>query len=345
MAVMDYMKKKGAGILLGAVFVLSGFVKAVDPVGFSYKIEEYLRMFGGTEWHGAAIAFAVVLCAAEMILGLLLLSGLWRRLAAVAAFLFVSGFTVLTYVIYADPYGGINECGCFGEAIHLSNGATLAKNVFLLLVAGVNLWQAFRAERCGFEVWQAGLTAGIVVLAFAVPLYACFYLPPFDFLPYGVGSKVERGGDLRWYDAGFNDVTEKMFAEGKPVYMVGMRSAMPSEAVERMAALYEAYCSGEIVLFAAASESGLTFPGGGDVPVCFMDGMVLKSLLRSRVGVVAFTAEGRIAGKWNLLHTPYRFTGRYGNELCGERRKQVVFFGVLAVMLFLLFYGRKKLVK
>ena len=87
MAVMDYMKKKGAGILLGAVFVLSGFVKAVDPVGFSYKIEEYLRMFGGTEWHEAAIAFAVVLCAAEMILGLLLLSGLWRRAAAVAAFL------------------------------------------------------------------------------------------------------------------------------------------------------------------------------------------------------------------------------------------------------------------
>ena len=76
-----------------------------------------------------------------------------------------------------------------------------------------------------------------------------------------------------------------------------------------------------------------------------MDGVVLKSLLRSRVGVVAFTAEGRIAGKWNLLHTPYRFTGGYGKELCGERRKQVVFFGVLAVMLFLLFYGRKKLVK
>ena len=124
-----------------------GFVKAVDPVGLSYKIEEYLRMFQLSGWSVFSVSFAVLLCAAEMTLGLLLLLRLWRRVTAVAVTSFMVGFTILTYWIYTDPYGGINECGCFGEAIHLSNGATFAKNMVLLVVAGFHLRNVFRQDK------------------------------------------------------------------------------------------------------------------------------------------------------------------------------------------------------
>ncbi len=73
-----------------------------------------------------------------------------------------------------------------------------------------------------------------------------------------------------------------------------------------------------------------------------MDNVVLKSILRTSAGVVAF-ADERIVGKWNLLYTPYRFEGGYGEELSRERLKSGMFWGVLLLMLGGLFYGRQKL--
>ena len=105
--------------------------------------------------------------------------------------------------------------------------------------------------------------------------------------------------------------------------------------------MYEAYRDGTVNLFGVASGSGMTIPGYADIPVYFMDGVVLKSVLRTPVGVVAFVGD-RIVGKWNLLYTPYRFDGGYGNELTWERVKRGAFFVVSAVMIVLLFYGYKK---
>ena len=131
----SFISRMWTDIFLGVLFVVSGFVKAVDPVGLSYKIEEYLGMFQLSGWSGLSMLLSVLLCAAELTLGLLLLLRLWRRITAVAVTLFILVFTILTYSIYTDPYGGINECGCFGEAVHLSNGATFAKNLILLVQA------------------------------------------------------------------------------------------------------------------------------------------------------------------------------------------------------------------
>ena len=111
----SFISRMWTDIFLGVLFVVSGFVKAVDPVGLSYKIEEYLGMFQLSGWSGLSMLLSVLLCAAELTLGLLLLLRLWRRITAVAVTLFILVFTILTYSIYTDPYGGINECGCFGE--------------------------------------------------------------------------------------------------------------------------------------------------------------------------------------------------------------------------------------
>ena len=321
--------------------MVSGFVKAVDPVGLSYKIEEYLGMFQLSGWSGLSMLLSVLLCAAELTLGLLLLLRLWRRITAVAVTLFILVFTVLTYSIYTDPYGGINECGCFGEAFHLSNGATFAKNLILLVVSGFHLRNVFRQAGNDFNYRQPGLVAGVLVLAFFVPLYAYFYLPPFDFLPYNVGSEIGTENAIHLYDTGFNEVSDQVFSGGKPTYMIGIKERITPEVGDKLAALYEAYRDGTVNLFVAAFQSGMTVPGYEDIPVYLMDGVVLKSILRTSVGVVAF-ADDRIVGKWNLLYTPYRFDGGYGNELTWERVKRGAFFGVLAVMIVLLFYGYKK---
>ena len=338
----SFIKERWSDVVLGVLFVVSGFVKAVDPVGLSYKIEEYLGMFQLSGWRMFPISFAILLCVAEMTLGLLLLLRLWRRVAAVTVTLFILGFTVLTYLIYTDPYGGINECGCFGEAIHLSNGATFAKNILLLVVAGLHLWKVFRQAEAPFNCRQFGLTVGVLLVAFFVPLYAYFYLPPFDFLPYNIGARM--GADaIQLYDTELDNVTEKAFATGKPTYMIGMREEIFPETESKIAALHEAYRGGRINLFVATSRSGVAIPDYDDVPVYFMDNVVLKSISRSSAGVVAFTADRRIAGKWNLLYTPYRFERSYGEELGGERLKRGGFLGFLLLVVGLLFYGRKKM--
>lgn len=329
-------------VVLGVVFVISGFVKAIDPMGFSYKIEEYLGMFQLSDWGILSVSFAVLLCAAEMTLGLLLLLRLWRRGTAVAVMLFILGFTLLTYLIYTDPYGGINECGCFGEAFHLSNGNTFAKNILLLAVAGIHLWNVFRQKKNPFHYRQVGLTLGVLAVAFLVPLYSYVYLPPFDFLPYQVGSEIGTEHTVSLYDAGFNDVTEKLFTGDKPTYMIGMKKEMNQETSRKIAALHRAYRNGGIHLFAAVSKNGLTIPDYDDIPVYFMDDVALKSILRTSAGVVAFTAGRRIAGKWNLVYTPYRFERGYGEEIGRERWIRGAFFGVLLLMIGGLFYGHKK---
>ena len=104
-----------------------------------------------------------------------------------------------------------------------------------------------------------------------------------------------------------------MFSGGKSTYMIGIKEKITPEVGDKLAVLYQAY----------------------------RDGTALKSILRTSAGVVAF-ADDRIVGKWNLLYTPYCFEGEYGNELTWERVKRGAFFGVLAVMIVLLFYGYKK---
>ena len=320
MSLRSFISRMWTDIFLGVLFVVSGFVKAVDPVGLSYKIEEYLGMFQLSGWSGLSMLLSVLLCAAELTLGLLLLLRLWRKLTAVVVTLFILGFTILTYSIYTDPYGGINECGCFGEAFHLSNGATFAKNLILLVVAGFHLWNVFRQAGNDFNYRQLGLVSGVLVLAFFVPLYAYFYLPPFDFLPYNVGSEIEAENAIHLYDTGFNEVSDQVFSGGKPTYMIGIKEKITPEVGDKLAVLYEAYRDGTVNLF----------------------GVALKSILRTSAGVVAFVND-RIVGKWNLLYTPYHFDGRYGDELTWERVKRGVFFVVLVVMVVLLFYGREKI--
>lgn len=116
-------------ILTGAVFIYSGFVKLIDLWGFIYKIEEYLSVWGFSVPRGVNLICALLLSTTEFVAGVMLLTGCYKRTSAWLLTLMMAVMLPLTAYIYiADP---VSDCGCFGDAIILSNGATFLKNIVL----------------------------------------------------------------------------------------------------------------------------------------------------------------------------------------------------------------------
>ena len=174
--------------LLGLTFVFSGFVKAVDPLGTTYKIEDYLKAFGGFFNHFIPIAEPAAWCliAFEFVLGICLLLNIKTQWTSWLAMLMLLVLTPLTlYIAIKNP---VSDCGCFGDAIVISNWATFGKNIVLLvlvitlLVLKKHIPQTFR--------WQAELGAAVIALCLVCGfmLYARLHLPVIDFRPYKAGN-------------------------------------------------------------------------------------------------------------------------------------------------------------
>ena len=197
-------------LLLGACFVASGWLKGVDPYGTSLKLSEYFRVWG---WSGFVadhpLAWSVCLCAGELCLGLLLLSGVFRKAVAWGTVAVMSAFTALTAWLAFSPVGmSVQDCGCFGDAFTLGHGATLLKNVLLWALAVWHLW-VVRAETWhGLKGWRT--TACCAVFSLAVPLYSAVWLPPVDFLPFGRGAALSAVPGFGVYDGRYEEVTDSL---------------------------------------------------------------------------------------------------------------------------------------
>jgi uncharacterized membrane protein YphA (DoxX/SURF4 family) len=175
-------------IAVGLLFIFSGLIKANDPLGFSYKLEEYFEVFHLTFFNSLALSIAIILCALEMILGFALLIG--ARAAAVAwgLLLLIIFFAFLTF--YSAFFKVVQTCGCFGDAIPLTPWQSFSKDLVLLiliLVLFVNR-HAIKpilkpeAAKVGFII--------AVIFSFGVGIYTYNFLPVIDFLPYKVGANV-----------------------------------------------------------------------------------------------------------------------------------------------------------
>lgn len=173
-------------ILLGAVFIYSGFVKAVDPWGGQYKIADYFNAWGSPMSDGINLMAGCLLSGAEFLMGVMLITGSFRRLTAIAALIFMSFMTGLTlYIWIADP---VKDCGCFGEALILSNAATFWKNVVLwILTFALFLYNGKVRPLIHHRFQWLGLvfSAAFVI---AVQFIGYNIQPLIDFRPYPVGS-------------------------------------------------------------------------------------------------------------------------------------------------------------
>ena len=181
---------------LALVFILSGFVKAVDPLGTQYKIQDYLVALGWSEVFPDFLPFliAVLLGVVEFCLGVYLFFGIRRIITPRALVLIMSFMTPLTLWLAIDE--PISDCGCFGDAIVLSNWQTFWKNVLLLLASITVLkWRKriFPLVTTRLD-WSIGLYGFLFVLG--VTCYCYYKLPIFDFRPYYIGADIRKGMEI-----------------------------------------------------------------------------------------------------------------------------------------------------
>ena len=182
--------------MLAALFIFSGFVKAVDPLGSFYKIQDYLTAFGIISWFPAylPLLFAIVLSSAEFCVGVFLFFGVRRKIASTLALLLMSVMTPLTlYLALANP---VSDCGCFGDAWVLTNWQTFGKNI-VLLVAAIAVFRdrklMFRFVTLKIE-WMVSLYT--LLFVFALSFYCLEYLPVLDFRPYKIGTNIKAGMEI-----------------------------------------------------------------------------------------------------------------------------------------------------
>lgn len=175
-------------LVVGGVFIFSGFTKAVDPWGTCYKITDYLNALGLGNWSGTALFIAVALAALEFVLGICLALGTYRRSTPIMALLLMLVMTPLT--LWLAVTDAVRDCGCFGDALHLSNWATLGKNVLLLL--GVLYLLLFNRSLRGVygPAVQWIVSALSFALVMAVAYYGYFYQPLIDYRPYPIGTQL-----------------------------------------------------------------------------------------------------------------------------------------------------------
>jgi len=176
--------------LLGIVFVFSGVVKAIDPLGTVYKIEDYLKAFGGffTDLLPLAEVAAWCLIIIELLLGVCMLLNVRTQWTAWISLLFYLVMTPLTlYIALTNP---VSDCGCFGDAIVLTNWQTFWKNVVLIILSIVLVLLRKSVRQLWSNWMEVVLAALTIVVAIAFMAWTRHHLPVKDFRPYKIGNHL-----------------------------------------------------------------------------------------------------------------------------------------------------------
>ena len=180
-----------ARIIFGLVFLFSGFVKAVDPLGTAYKISDYLEAFSLTSLDFLAFPASLLLIATEFTIGFNILFNVHLKASTWIASLFMLVMTPVTlYLAISNP---ISDCGCFGDAIVMTNWQTFYKNVVLcIILAIIALLQ--NHTRPWLSNWGAWIVTLLpILISFGISIYCYNLLPIIDFRPYKIGNNIIEG--------------------------------------------------------------------------------------------------------------------------------------------------------
>jgi uncharacterized membrane protein YphA (DoxX/SURF4 family) len=176
-------------VLVGLLFIFSGLIKANDPLGFSYKLEEYFEVFHITFLSNLAVGLAIFLCALEMLFGFVLLIGAYGKKVAWGLLLLIIFFTFLTF--YSAAFKVVQTCGCFGDAIVLTPWQSFSKDlILLLLIVFIFIKRAYIQPLFTNAKAERRVIIIATIISFGIGFYTYNFLPVMDFLAYKVGANI-----------------------------------------------------------------------------------------------------------------------------------------------------------
>lgn len=176
-------------LFVGLLFIFSGLIKANDPTGFGYKLDEYFLVFGLDFFSDYSTWIAVLICGVEISLGIFLLLGFYKNKVAWGLLLLTVFFLFLTF--YSAFFEVVSSCGCFGDAIPLTPWESFIKDVILLIFVSIIFTYRARIKPLVSNSSASGLISALVVLiSFGIGIYTVYFLPFIDFLPYKEGNNI-----------------------------------------------------------------------------------------------------------------------------------------------------------
>ena len=318
------MRKAGVNIarlVLAIVLILSGFVKAVDPLGTQYKIHDYLQAVELAQYvpDFATLGAAVLLSAVEFGLGICLLFAIRRRLVTLLTLILMLVMTPITlWLALANP---ISDCGCFGDAVVLSNWQTLAKNVILLVLAIIVRRWPLDMMRFISRSNQWIVINYSTLFIVAVSGWSLYDLPYFDFRPYHVGTDLRAGwlkmmeGEESPYADFFmetesEDITEPVLLnQGYTFLLVSPHLEQADDSqLDRINEVHEYAQDYDYPFYCltASGQQGIQRwreQTGAEYPFCQTDDIVLKTMIRSNPGLILLK-DGKVIQKWSHNRMP-----------------------------------------
>jgi len=311
-----------ARFVVALTFILSGFVKAVDPMGTQYKIADYLTALRIGQYvpDFMPLIGSVLLSATEFWLGVCLLFAIRRRVVTRIILVWMIIMTPLTlWLALTNP---ISDCGCFGDAIVLTNWQTFWKNVVLLACAALIAWQPLEMMRfiSRSNQWIVmNFTALFILVVAGQSLYK---LPYFDFRPYHIGTDLRKGwlkmmeGESSPYTDLFmqredgTDITDSILnLKGYLFLLVSPHLEQADESqFDKLNQLFEYTQEKGYPLYGLTASSGKAINRwrngtGAEYEFCQTDDIVLKTMIRSNPGLILLR-DGKIIRKWSNNNLP-----------------------------------------
>mgnify|MGYP003295873651 CR=1 FL=1 len=306
-------------VLLGLVFLFSGTVKAIDPVGTQIKLSDYLSAMslGGIIPDGALLLMSCVLSGFEMLMGAYLLMGVFRRGSSLLVLVFMGLLTPFTlYVALVNP---VQDCGCFGDAVILTNWQTFIKNVVLLALAvTVRIWNGLVVSPVR-EKRQWVVTLVVLAISARFMIENVNGLPAIDFRPYRIGTDLRaevldrhnpKMTDFVIMDRNLDDVTANLLLDSGYVFLISspyLESASWSDLdlIDDLLEYCDRYGYRMVCLTASGREEirewTANTAAGYEILNC--DAVPLKTMVRSNPGVVLLD-NGVISNKWSHSDIP-----------------------------------------
>lgn len=181
-------------LLIGIIFIYSGLVKGIDPLGTTYKLIDYFNAFSINGLNSVSLLLSILLSTLEFLIGLTLVLNVKIKWSSIGALAFMSIFTPLTlFIALSNP---VSDCGCFGDAFVISNWETFFKNIILLTAAIITFKERKRYKSDYSKIEEYFWIAASSIFILGISIYSFRHLPLFDFRPYKTGVNITEAMNI-----------------------------------------------------------------------------------------------------------------------------------------------------